>query len=371
MSSNASRGKLLVIQKSGATFRTRKEAPAMPWHRRRDLIDHSTVGAYHCFSRCVRRAFLCGEDVSGLDLGHRRDWVRERLEALASVFAIDICDHAVMDNHLHVILRNRPDLVPRWSDEEVARRWLRLSRRSLELRPEPRPKRVRKLAKDAERIKELRFRLSNISWFMLMLNEPIARTANSEDEVSGHFFGERFGSVRLEDLEQLLLCSLYVDLNPVRAGLATTPEDSKYTGACDRIQDRQEQAALEAAARERGGPGEFNLKELLTRKYAGWMAPLWEGGDGYDGVAAGRRASNKGYLPLQLDKYLQLLDEVGRELAPGKSGAIPEELPPILERLGLDRVRWGEAVLKAARCFDRIAQKAEALRLEARRHGRP
>jgi len=315
---------------------------------------------------------LCGEDVlSGLDLGHRRDWVRDRLEALASVFAVDVCDHAVMDNHLNVILRNRPDIVPQWSDEEVARRWLRLSRRSLELRPEPKPRRVRKLAHDTEKIKELRFRLSNISWFMLMLNEPIARAANGEDDVSGHFFGERFGSVHLEDIEQLLLCSLYVDLNPVRAGLAKTPEDSKYTGACDRIQDRQEQVALENAAKERGAPPEFNLKELLTRKHAGWMVPLWEGGDGYDGVAAGRRASNKGYLPMQLDKYIQLLDEVGREFVPGKSGAIPEELPPILERLGLDRARWGEAVMKAAKRFDRIAQKAEALRSEAQRHERP
>ena len=242
LSSNASLGRLLGIQKSGALFE-QEGSPVMPWHRRRDLIDHSMVGAYHCFSRCVRRAFLCGEDyVSGLDLGHRRDWVRDRLEALASVFAVDVCDHTVMDNHLHVILRNRPDIVPQWSDEEVARRWLRLSRRSLELRPEPKPKRVRKLANDVEKIKELRFRLSNISWFMLMLNEPIARAANAEDNVPGHFFGERFGSVRLENEEELLLCSLYVDLNPVRAGLAKTPEDSKYTGACDRIADRQEEA---------------------------------------------------------------------------------------------------------------------------------
>ena len=151
---------------------------------------------------------------------------------------------------LHVILRNRPDIVPQWSDEEVARRRLRLSRRSLEVRPEPKPKpkRVRKLANDEEKITELRFRLSNISWFMLMLNEPIARTANAEDNVPGHFFGERFGSVRLENKEDPLLCRLYVDLNPVRAGVAKTPEDSQYKGACDRIEDREEEEELQAAA---------------------------------------------------------------------------------------------------------------------------
>ena len=101
------------------------------------------------------------------------------------------------------------------------------------------------------------------------------------------------------------------------------------------------------------------------------MAPLWVDGDGYDGVAAGRRASNKGYLPIQLDKYLQLLDVVGRDLVPGKQGAIPEELPPILERLGLDRARWSEAALKAAKRFERIAEKAAALRAEAQRRERP
>lgn len=343
----------------------------MPWHRRRDLIDPSTVGAYHCFTRCVRRAFLCGQDyLSGLDFGHRRDWIRDRLEALASVFAIDVCDHAVLDDHAHVILRNRPDVVPQWSDEEVAKRWLRLSRRGLELLKEPKAQRIRKLVNDADRIKELRCRLSNISWFMLMLNEPIARTANGEDNVPGHFWGERFSSVRLENDEQLLICSLYVNLNPVRAGLALTPEDSQYTGACDRIRDRQEEAAVRAGAQGCGVSEQLNLKELLTKKHSGWMAPVWEGGDGYAGVAAGRRASDKGYLPMRLDKYLELLDEVGRDFAPGKKGAIPGELPPILDRLDLSQERWGEAVLKAARLFDGIAKKTEGLRTDRQRSER-
>ncbi|MFO0868383.1 MAG: hypothetical protein U0935_05495 [Pirellulales bacterium] len=78
----------------------------MPWNRRRDLIDHSTVGLYHCFSRCVRRSFLLGTELGGLDISHRQDWVRQRLEALASIFSVDVCDHTVMDNHLHVILQS-------------------------------------------------------------------------------------------------------------------------------------------------------------------------------------------------------------------------------------------------------------------------
>src|SRR6186997_1415130 len=92
---------------------------------RRDVFDEENVGTYHCTNRCVRRAFLCGYDsYSGKNFDHRREWVRARLDFLAGQFAIDVNDYAVMGNHLHVMLRNRPDIVATWSDEEVARRWL-------------------------------------------------------------------------------------------------------------------------------------------------------------------------------------------------------------------------------------------------------
>ena len=93
----------------------------MPAYARREIVPSDEVGVYHCVARCVRRAFLCGVDAySAQDYEHRRDWIRERLEQLASVFAIDICAYTVMSNHLHLVLRTRPDLVPDWSAEEVA-----------------------------------------------------------------------------------------------------------------------------------------------------------------------------------------------------------------------------------------------------------
>ena len=94
---------------------------------RREMIDPSGVQVCHAIRRCVRRAFLCGDDpVSGESYEHRRQWIRNRLEFLASVFGIDCLTYAITSNHIHLILRSRPDMVATWSGEEVARRWLRL-----------------------------------------------------------------------------------------------------------------------------------------------------------------------------------------------------------------------------------------------------
>ena len=99
----------------------------MPAYPRSQIVPTDEVGIYHCIVRCVRRAFLCGVDpFSGRDYEHRKDWIRQRLEQLAAIFAIEICGYAVMSNHLHLILRIRPDLAQDWSDEELALRWLRL-----------------------------------------------------------------------------------------------------------------------------------------------------------------------------------------------------------------------------------------------------
>ena len=41
---------------------------------------------YHCISRCVRRAFLCGEDrFTGQSYEHRRGWVEVKRLELAKI----------------------------------------------------------------------------------------------------------------------------------------------------------------------------------------------------------------------------------------------------------------------------------------------
>ena len=130
---------------------------------RSEEIDEATVGAYHVWSRTVRRAWLTGIDPqTGVDCSYRKEIIERRLEALAGIFAIDVLDHSILDNHFHAILRNRPDLVAEWSDDEVARRWLRLKRSEMELNPEPTAEQIAQFLLEPDRVQDARQGLSRL-----------------------------------------------------------------------------------------------------------------------------------------------------------------------------------------------------------------
>ena len=142
----------------------------MPRLARGEVVDPAEIQVMHCIQRCVRRAFLCGQDpITGKDFEHRRQWIRDRLEFLASVFAIDCLTFTVMHNHLHIVLRSRPDVLETWSDEEVARRWLRLfpKRRNNDGSPaEPTEPELNMILNDPDVLAERRRRMSDVSWWM-------------------------------------------------------------------------------------------------------------------------------------------------------------------------------------------------------------
>lgn len=338
----------------------------MPAYARREIIDESAVGVYHCTARCVRRAFLCGEDAaSGRNFDHRKAWLRERLETLAGAFAIDVLGFAVMSNHLHLILRNRPDVADRFADEEVARRWLRIFSKGVEPVAAPGDEDERKLAlivADAEALGERRRRLASISWFMRALCEPIARRANREDEATGRFWEGRFKCQALLDEAAVLASSIYVDLNPIRAGLAETPETSRYTGAFERIAARRQ--ATRSTSPEPAA--------ALAQRRDDWLSPIADDDARGAGVrvSSARRASDRGFLPLSLDDYLSLLDWTGRQVRADKRGAIPAELRPILERLSINADAWVETMLDFGRRFRRMIGRAASISALAQRRGR-
>jgi len=241
---------------------------------RSTLVSLESTPYYHCAARCVRRAFLCGQDhVSGRSFEHRRQWIVDRLAELAGIFAIDICAYAVMSNHYHVVVRLDAGRAQGWSDQEVLRRWQRL----FSLPPlaaetyacVTRDEAVR--ARVAEWVPEWRRRLVDLSWFMRCLNEHIARRANAEDNCTGRFWEGRFKSQALLDEAALLTCMSYVDLNPIRAGIAETPEESDFTS----IQARIHAWAAEGAAQDVPGdePAQPPLQPFESEAAVG--APLF------------------------------------------------------------------------------------------------
>lgn len=94
---------------------------------RQEQVSLDATAFYHCYVRCVRRAFLCGEDrVTGQSFEHRKQWIVSRLKFLSYVYAIDICAYAVMSNHYHVVLHVDKARADAWTDQEVVERWLQL-----------------------------------------------------------------------------------------------------------------------------------------------------------------------------------------------------------------------------------------------------
>jgi hypothetical protein len=198
-----------------------------------------------------------------------------------------------------------------WSDAEVIARWHRL------FKGHPLVARLRRGVELTEAEQTLarslvagwRARLMDLSWFMRCLNETIARRANAEDGCRGRFWEGRFKSQALLDEAALLTCMSYVDLNPVRAGIAPTPEDSAHTSIQGRIR---------RLCGKRASPLARALAPLCTDRQAGAAT----------------------CLPFALHDYLELVDWTGRALRADRPGAIPARQPGILARLGLQARHW-------------------------------
>lgn len=271
---------------------------------------------YHCISRCVRRAFLCGTDhSSGRNFEHRRQWIADKLLELGQIFAVNVCAYAVMSNHYHVVLYIDQDKATNWSMGDIIKQWHQLFSGNLLSQRYSRGEFLgpseQKVLKEC--IEVWRERLMDISWFMRVLNEYIAREANAEDSCTGRFWEGRFKSQALLDEAALAACMAYVDLNPIRAAMANTPEQSEYTSIKQRI-ERAQQTDTPNAIRQQ-------LKALM---------PF---------VGDPRKDMPKG-LPFKLTDYLELVDWTGRMMREDKRGAIPEDSPPVLQRLNIEPQHW-------------------------------
>jgi putative transposase len=182
---------------------------------------------------------------------------------LAKVFCIDVCAYAIMSNHYHLVLDINKQALSALDEDRIA-----------------------------ETVTVWRERLGSISWFMKSLNEPLARLANKVDDCKGRFWKGRFKSQALLDETSVLKCMAYVELNPIRANVAKTPETSDHTSIQARIEGR-----------------DCALVSLSSQS-----------GDTYA-------------IPISKEHYLNLVDWRGRHIQPDKRSSIQTNLPLILHQL--------------------------------------
>jgi REP element-mobilizing transposase RayT len=208
------------------------------------------------------------------------------MAVLCQIFAIDLLAYAIMSNHYHIVVRLNPSKSETWSDVEIKERWRRIFSMPEDL--------------SSEQLAVWRERLCSLSWFMRCLNEPLARLANREDECKGRFWEGRFHCQALLDESALIRCMAYVDLNPIRAAVAKTPETSPHTSIAARIHKRDKH-----------------------------LVPFIDGA-----------RHNVDAIPISRQDYLQLIDWTGRQLHSEKRGRIPSHVPPILVRLSVDGNLW-------------------------------
>jgi len=281
---------------------------------------------YHIMSRCVRRSYLCGTDkLTGQCYEHRRQWIEDRIRLLSTVFSIDICSYAVMSNHYHIVVKIDAATSENWSFDEVIQRWLCIHKG---------PFLIQKYQKgDAISVAEMnvltrivndwRLRLASVSEFMQQLNQVIARQANIEESCTGRFWEGRFKSQPLLTEEALLTAMAYADLNPIRAKMADTPEQSKHTSIKERIKPSF------SLARALANNPDFN-PHYIQRFSVKALAAL-EGNVTY--------LNQNGVLFSHKD-YLTLVDTTGRIQRQDKRGFILETFLPILQRLAIDADEW-------------------------------
>jgi len=299
--------------------------------KRSELIDSESAGYYHLMSRCVRRTFLCGVDKeTGRNYEHRRQWIENRILELADIFAIEVYAYAVMSNHYHLVVYSDPQAPQQWSDLEVAERWLKVYPSKLD-NPKFKVQRENKLScilKDKKKLALYRERLGSLSWLMSRINEPIAKQSNREDFVTGHFWESRFKSQALLDEAAVLTCMAYVDLNPIRAKMSKTLQDSDHTSIQKRVEKLTEEELKQSV---KALAGEVKNRTMV----------------------------------LNLKDYIELVEWSGKSIAYPNKAKMPAHIQSTLAHLNLQPNNWLGQVQYYGTNYGYFVGKLELLKQQA------
>lgn len=307
---------------------------------RSKLVDSENALSYHLVSRCVRGAFLCGHDpATGRDCSHRRRWLIERLLFLAQFFAVEIDSYSVLSNHFHVAAHYDPKACLGWSEAEVARRWVEAfpPMEDGAVAEDRKPLERERLLSDPKRLARARATLGSLSSFMKHLKQPIARRANKEDGVKGHFFEQRFYSGALLDEEAVLTAMAYVDLNPIRAKMAERFSECQDASIGERLQVNRAEALDEFLAPLASGLGGEKVSE------GGATSDTPDGSASNPGVTPAHvgRPKPAPRIRMTLRAYVELLEEIvaAESAAGGRTPNAPNPVARWLARVASMRKR--------------------------------
>ena len=304
--------------------------------KRSEQIDPENAGYYHLISRCVRRAFLCGEDPeSGQNYDHRRQWIENRILELAQYFAIEVYSYAVLHNHYHLVIYSDPQAPQAWTDLEVAERWLNVfpGKYNNPKFSTQRQLRLQAIVKDKELLAIYRERLGSISWLMRRINEPLAKSANNEDFCKGHFWESRFKSQALLDEGATLTCMAYVDLNPIRANRAKSLPESEHTSIKRRL-------------------------NLLSQEEL----------DQTIKAVAGQVKNRT--MVLKLKDYIELVEWTGNAIVYPNKSKLPPHLSTTFDHLNLQKENWLSQVQSFGGSYYRFVGNLDRLKEKSKELGR-
>jgi hypothetical protein len=238
----------------------------------------------------------------------------ERIRFLTDVFSIEVGAYAIMSNHYHLVLYVNESELAKLTNNEICERWSKIYSLSPIVARWQKGELSSYTQKEAALsvIAEWRSRLSSISWFMRCLNEFIARKANKEDNCKGRFWEGRFKSQALLDEKALLTCMAYVDLNPIRAKMSASVDESEYTSVFERIHSKSHHAE--------------NKQESCSKPLVKFIGA--------------EHQLNPSGICFSLIDYLELVDWTGRVIREDKRGAVSGNVPALLTILGLDTDTW-------------------------------
>ena len=193
------------------------------------FIDKAQI-SYHIISRVSRGEFLIDDE--------GKEYFMNLMFKLAKAYYVDITSFAIMSNHFHILLSNRKDEVERATKDELFSKYKDAYGKNADPPEGSFIKKSFEIEYDEDGgVERLRQRLGSVSRFIQELKQGFTKWYNHKNNCKGILWGDRFKGIAISKGDAELICSAYVDLNPVRAGIVKKPEDYRWSSIGLRVRN--------------------------------------------------------------------------------------------------------------------------------------